>query len=103
MFITPFIKVLPSSPVYSYSTPELLAQKYAQSPQPGPQTAAKKTKPLPEHQNNTEINKTETKPADWMRDVKPFRTRTRKQSYVRSGSHGFCVRLYTGQGDDAES
>ncbi|KDR71614.1 hypothetical protein GALMADRAFT_794000 [Galerina marginata CBS 339.88] len=33
---------------------------------------------------------------EWMRELRVVR-RTKKQSYVRSGTHDFCIRLYTGQ------
>ncbi|KAF9559354.1 hypothetical protein CPC08DRAFT_524947 [Agrocybe pediades] len=45
-------------------------------------------------------SETSKSPETWMREMKPFRTRTRKQSYVKAGTHGFCVRLYTGQDAD---
>ncbi|KAF5319347.1 hypothetical protein D9619_008486 [Psilocybe cf. subviscida] len=40
------------------------------------------------------------KPVEWLQEIHVPR-RTKKQNYVRSGTHDFCIRLYTGQNDDA--
>lgn len=39
------------------------------------------------------VEKTKGKP-DWMEEIRVTR-RTKKQAYVRSGTHDFCIRLYS--------
>lgn len=39
-------------------------------------------------------------PEEFMQEIRIIK-RTKKQNYVRSGTHDFCVRLYMGQSGDS--